>query len=285
MSAEEEKQEKKFRFELPNWSNLFAEAKSLFIVVVIAVSIRLFVYEPFYVPSGSMMDSLLVGDYVFATKYDYGYSNHSFWGAPNLLNGRIFFTEPTRGDIIIFHLPHLENKLYVKRLIGLPGDKIQLKQGIVFINDVEVPRKYIGTFSEGWKTYNRYLETLPNGKKYYVLDLYDNTLGPDQGDYDNTPPYYVPEGKYFFMGDNRDESADSRAHMGPVDAKYLVAKVKLISYSFKEVLWRSDLSMWEQFKHIWTFILSGNSDRFFRWVDELDEDRKKAEEERKQRRK
>jgi signal peptidase I len=264
-----QEKEKKFRFELPNWSNLFEEAKSLAIVVVIALAIRLFVYEPFYVPSGSMMDSLLVGDYVFATKFDYGYSNHSFWGAPNLFQGRVLSKDPARGDIIIFHLPHLENKLYVKRLIGLPGDKIQMKQGIVYINDKEVPRTYVGTYSEDGKTYNKYLETLPNGKKYHVLDLYDNTLGPEQGDYDNTPPYYVPEASYFFMGDNRDESGDSRVHMGPVDEKFLVAKVRIIAYSFAENLWRSDLSFTQQMKHIWTFITSFRSDRFFRSVDRI----------------
>ena len=115
-------------FELPNWKDLFDEAKSLAFVIVIALSIRLFVYEPYLVPSASMTNTLLTGDFVFATKYDYGYSNHSFWGAPNFFNDRIFFKHPNRGDIIIFHLPHLENKFYVKRLIGMPGDKIQLKK-------------------------------------------------------------------------------------------------------------------------------------------------------------
>ena len=260
----------KFNFELPNWNNLFAEAKSLGVVVFVAVAIRLFIYEPFYVPSSSMTDSLLVGDYVFATKFDYGYSNHSFWGAPNLFEGRIFGSKPKRGDVIIFHLPHVENKFYVKRLIGLPGDKIQMKQGIVYINDVEVPRKYIGTYLEDSKTYNKYMEVLPEGLKYYVLDLYDNTLGPEQGDYDNTPPYYVPEKHYFFMGDNRDESGDSRVHLGTIDEKFLVAKVRLISYSFSETLWRADLSALDQIKHIWTFITSFRSDRFFRFIDKID---------------
>ena len=260
----------KFSFELPNWKNLFDEVKSLSLVVIIAIAIRLFIYEPFHVPSGSMTDTLLVGDYVFATKFDYGYSNHSFWGAPDLFQGRIFYNPPKRGDVIIFHLPHVENKFYVKRLIGLPGDKIQLKQGIVYINDVEVPRNYMGTYTEGGKVYNKYLETLPNGKKYYVLDLYDNTLGPEEGDYDNTPPYYVPGDHFFFMGDNRDESGDSRVHLGTVDAKFLIAKVRIISYSFAENLWRSDLSISEQLKHIWTFITSFRTDRFFRSIDKLD---------------
>jgi signal peptidase I len=267
----------------PTWKNMSLGTKFLLIIITIILSIMLFVYEIFYVPTGSMKDSLLVGDYLVATKFDYGYSGSSLWGTPDLFSHRIFFKEPERGDIIIFHLPHLENKKYVSRVIGFPGDKIQLKKGIVYINDVAVERKYIGTFSEGWKTYNRYLETLPSGKQYYVLDLYDNTIGPEHSKYDNTTAYYVPEGKYFFLGDNRDEASDSRVYMGPVDAKNFVAKVRMIFCSFPEILWRHDLYGWAQFKHIWTYILSGNSDRFYRYVDELDEDRKRAEAERKKR--
>ena len=150
--------------------------------------------------------------------------------------------------------------------------KYSLKKGIVYINDVEVPRKYAGTYIADNKEYNKYIETLPNGKKYYVLDLYDNTLGPEAGDYDNTPPYYVPDNRYFFMGDNRDESADCRVHMGYIDPKYFVAKVKMIPYSFEEQLWRDDLGWIDQIKHVWTFIKSFRTNRFFRWVDIIEDE-------------
>ena len=263
--------QKRFNFELPDWSYLWKETKELLAVIFIALGIRLFIYEPYYVPSESMMNSLLIGDYVFCTKFDYGYSNHSIWGAPNLFEGRIFNKMPERGDVTVFHLPHLEDKLYVKRVVGLPGDKIQVQKGILYINDVEAPRKYVGTYVSGGKTYNQYIETLPNKKEYYVLDLYDNTMGPEAGDYDNTPPYYVPEGHYFMMGDNRDESGDSRVNMGPIHEKFLVAKVRRIAYSFSEKLFPGNLSWSEQLSHFVTFFKSLRMERLFMKIDYLKE--------------
>lgn len=254
---------------------LWQEIKSLSLIAIIAIAIRIFLLEPYYVPTSSMVNSLLIGDYVFATKYNYGYSNYSIPFHPDLFKERVFFKSPNRGDIIIFYLPHSLERYYVKRLIGLPGDKIQLKQGIVYINDIAVHREYTGKYEYEGIFYNKYTEILPNGIKYSVLELPAEYVNSQLLAHNNTEPYYVPEGNYFFMGDNRDNSGDSRSMLGMVEAKYLVAKARFIPYSFAEKLWNPQLGLLGQIKQFWVFITSLRFDRLFHSVYSLVEDERK----------
>ena len=177
---------------------------------------RTIAYEPFNIPSESMVPTLLVGDYLFVSKFSYGYSRYSLpFGLP-LIPGRIFFTEPKRGDVVVFKLPHDTEVDYIKRIIGLPGDKIQMRAGRLYINDQMVERERIedylvrGDRAGQLARAARYVETLPGGKKHEIIEL----MG-DNGPLDNTEVYTVPQGSYFAMGDNRDNSLDSRV---PPDA-------------------------------------------------------------------
>src|SRR4030088_337502 len=170
---------------------------------IIALVIRTFLFQPFNIPSGSMKATLLVGDYLFVSKYSYGYSHYSLPLSPRLFSGRILGSEPQRGDVVVFRLPKDDSTDYIKRVIGLPGDRIQMIDGVLNINGEPVKRERIEDFieTEGGRTVSRvkrWRETLPNGVSYTTLDLVDN------GFYDNTPVYQVPEGHYFMMGDNPD---------------------------------------------------------------------------------
>src|SRR5262249_47532792 len=156
-------------------------------------------------PSGSMKDTLLIGDYLFVSKYSYGYSRFSIPFSPNLFSGRIFGSEPTRGDVVVFKLPKDNDTDYIKRVIGMPGDKIQMIDGVLNINGVPVKRERLQDVMDDDGTGRQapvrvYRETLPNGVSYETLDLTDN------GFYDNTQVYTVPPGHFFMMGDNRDNS-------------------------------------------------------------------------------
>jgi signal peptidase I len=193
-------------------------AKTLFWAIVIAIFVRTFAFEPFNIPSGSMVPTLLIGDYLFVSKTSYGYSKYSFpWGlAP--FEGRVWEGEPNRGDVVVFRPPGEPDTDFIKRVIGLPGDRIQLKAGRLYINDQIVDRKQIEDFqytaSENSPGYPvpQYLETLPGGMSHPIIE----TAG-DNGPYDNTPVYVVPPAHYFMMGDNRDNSNDSRPWNGPLD--------------------------------------------------------------------
>ena len=182
---------------------------SLAIAVILAVLFRSLLFEPFYIPSGSMKSTLLVGDYLFVSKYNYGYSRYSFpFGLP-IFEGRIFSDQPKSGDVVVFRLPNNPSINYIKRLIGLPGDKIQMIKGSLYINGNKLDVRRIDDFIDMDAAGNevniaRYVETLPNGVSYTILD--QDLFGP----LDNTPIYEVPAGHYFFMGDNRDNSQDSR---------------------------------------------------------------------------
>src|SRR4030081_2270120 len=159
--------------------------------LLIALVIRTFLFQPFNIPSGSMKATLLVGDYLFVSKYSYGYSHYSIPLSPPLFSGRIFGSEPARGDIVVFRLPRDDSTDYIKRVIGLPGDRIQVLEGLLHINGVPVKREraedYVGPEDgPGIKHIKRWKETLPNGVSYYTLDLVDNSF------YDNTPVYTVP---------------------------------------------------------------------------------------------
>lgn len=213
-----------------NW--FYETLKSLVIAVVLALVFRSFAFEPFYIPSGSMKSSLLVGDYVFVSKHSYGYSRYSFpFGLP-LFEGRVLKDTPKRGDVIVFKLPSNTNINYIKRLIGMPGDRIRMLGGVLYLNGKAVPKKRIDNFTDkdsdgNFNEIPRYVETLPNGVSYHVLDEDKN------GAADNTVEYTVPEGHYFFMGDNRDNSQDSRflGAVGFVPEENLLGPANFIFYS------------------------------------------------------
>ena len=203
--------------------------------LIIALVIRTFLFQPFNIPSGSMKETLLVGDYLFVSKYSYGYSQYSFPLSPPLFNGRIFGSPPDRGDVVVFRLPKDDSTDYIKRVIGLPGDRIQMINGLLHINGQPVKRERIDDFIETEESdrairVKRWRETLPNGVSYTTLDLQDN------GFYDNTQEYVVPADHYFMMGDNRDNSTDSRvlSQVGYVPFSHLIGRAQIIFFSVRE---------------------------------------------------
>jgi signal peptidase I len=198
---------------------------------------RVFLFQPFNIPSSSMMPTLIVGDYVFAGKYAYGYSRYSFPSAPPLFSGRIFGAVPARGDIIVFRLPKDPNVDYIKRVVGLPGDRIQMQQGQLVINDQPVERERLtdqrhvdACGLDPRSRIKRWRETLPNGASYEIYDCVDN------GFYDNTTVYTVPLGHLFVLGDNRDNSTDSRvmSAVGFIPLENIVGRVGRIYWSAAE---------------------------------------------------
>lgn len=212
--------------------------------LIIAFVIRTFLYQPFNIPSGSMIPTLLIGDYLFVSKFSYGYSRYSFsfsmdlWGdrlfkiGPLPFNGRLLAETPKRGDVAVFKLPTDNETDYIKRVIGLPGDTVQVMGGVLHINGEPVAMErvsdYVETDTFGAERHvRRYRETLPNGVSYYILDLYDNAPG------DNTREYMVPDGHYFMMGDNRDNSTDSRflGQVGYVPFENFVGRADIIFFS------------------------------------------------------
>jgi signal peptidase I len=190
-------------------SNAWVEnIKTIIYAGLIAVAVRTVAFEPFNIPSGSMIPTLLVGDYLFVSKYSYGYSSYSLPFAPLLFSGRIFGSLPKRGDVVVFKYPRDTSVDYIKRVIGLPGDRIQVRQGQLYINGELSPRQPEGDYladDNGIKMMRKmYQETLPNGVKHDILKERDD------GWVNNTPEYLVPAGRVFVLGDNRDNSADSR---------------------------------------------------------------------------
>jgi signal peptidase I len=215
--------------------------------LLIALVIRTFLFQPFTIPSGSMKATLLVGDYLFVSKFSYGYSHYSIPLSPPIFSGRIFGREPERGDIVVFRLPKDDSTDYIKRVIGLPGDRVQMKDGLLYINDRAVERKRLDDFigedpcgsADATARVKRWKETLPNGVSYETLDCVDN------GFYDNTNVYTVPPGNFFMMGDNRDNSTDSRvlSAVGYVPFENIVGRAQMIFFSIAEgenvwFLWR-----------------------------------------------
>lgn len=217
--------------EKKNEPTLWETAKTIIYAVVIALFIRTVFAEPFSIPSGSMIPTLLVGDYLFVSKASYGYSKHSLPLSVPLIKGRIFYTEPERGDVIVFKLPSDNRTDYIKRLIGLPGDRIQMKAGRLYINGEMVERTFVERFVQRDSTgaavrYDKYTETLPNGVQHTILEMSDDMP------YDNTSEFVVPEDHFFMMGDNRDNSMDSRVlKIGFVPKVNLIGKAKFLFYS------------------------------------------------------
>ena len=176
--------------------------RTVIYAVAIALVIRSLAYEPFNIPSGSMLPNLLIGDYLFVSKFPYGYSRHSFPFSPPVFSGRVWEDPVERGDIVVFKLPRDNSTDYIKRIVGLPGDKLQVRDGVLEINGAPVQREFIGKSlvpgEEAHGPVRQYRETLPNGRSYLTLDLRDG------GEGDNTGVFSVPAGHYFAMGDNRD---------------------------------------------------------------------------------
>jgi signal peptidase I len=214
----------------------FAETVRVVIhALIIAAVIRTFLFQPFNIPSGSMKETLLVGDYLFVSKYTYGYSHYSLPYSPPIFTGRIMGSEPKRGDVVVFRLPKDDSVDYIKRVIGLPGDRVQMMKGVLHINDQPVQRVQVEDFidrEENGRTtrVKRWRETLPNGVTYTTLDLAEN------GFYDNTEVYTVPAGQFFMMGDNRDNSTDSRvlSQVGYVPFQNIIGRAEIIFFSVGE---------------------------------------------------
>ena len=252
--------------------------KTVFWALVIATVFRSVFFQPFWIPSESMKDTLLVGDFLFVNKMAYGYSSYSCeipFTTISLcpFSGRVLASEPVRGDVVVFRHPTAKVD-YIKRLIGLPGDKIQVTDGVLFINGVAAPQEAAGVFEEvfekqgptgstprcengpvgvgGICTKSRFIETLPEGRKHTILNI-------DQaGGIDNTAVFTVPEGHYFFMGDNRDNSQDSRVAVtsggvGFLPAEYLIGRADRIIFS----------AAGRRLFYFWTW----RSDRFFKAIE------------------
>ena len=207
--------------------------KSIVYAILLALIIRTFLFEPFNIPSGSMIPNLLVGDYLFVSKYSYGYSAKSVGYGLVDFPGRAMETKPKRGDVIVFKLPKDPSIDYIKRLIGLPGDRIQVKEGRLYINGEMLPRDAMDDYMSTGQNAAQYIETLPPGNtpgniKHRIIEEGDDK------NLDNTKEFLVPAGHYFFMGDNRDNSSDSRdpnGGVGFVPEENLVGRAEVIFFS------------------------------------------------------
>jgi signal peptidase I len=240
-------------------NSFFDTLKTIVYAVLIALIVRTVAFEPFNIPSGSMMPTLLVGDYLFVSKFSYGYSKHSLPFSLPILPDRVLFEEPERGDVAVFKLPSDNKTDYIKRVIGLPGDKIQMKNGRLFINNKMVKREKIGDYIQTDDGGNlrrtvRYIETLPNGKTHEILEEWG-----DKGPLDNTGVYEVPAGHYFAMGDNRDNSQDSRVRpqVGFIPKENLVGRAEVLFFSTN-----GGARIWE----IWKWPVAMRFKRFFQEI-------------------
>ena len=235
------------------WENIKVIVQAL----VLAMIIRTVLFQPFTIPSGSMMPTLLVGDYIFVNKFAYGYSKYSLPFSPDLFSGRIFGSEPKRGDVVVFRFPPNPEVDYIKRVVGLPGDRIQMIDGVLNINGQPVPKQPDGSFNSDYRldpgqAVPVFRETLDTGITYDTLDQSPNSRG------DNTREFTVPAGHYFMMGDNRDNSADSRFDVGFVPAENLVGRASVIFFS---------LGNDTTFREIWRWPANMRWDRLFKVVE------------------
>jgi signal peptidase I len=224
-------------------SGLVETVKTIVYAVLIALGIRSVAYEPFNIPSESMLPTLQVGDYLFVSKFSYGYSRYSLpFGLPLIPGpGRVFEKLPQRGDVAVFKLPSDNSTDYIKRIIGLPGDTIQMRGGVLYLNGREVPRRRVDDFRNTARfpyleRIAQYEETLPGGRKYRTLDIRSGTSTDDTG------VFTVPAGHVFAMGDNRDNSLDSRVNpneggVGFVPILNLVGRAEILFVSTEGALW------------------------------------------------
>ncbi len=218
---------------------------------LIALVVRTFLFEPFNIPSGSMMPTLLIGDYLFVSKYSYGYSRHSFPFSLGLFSGRVLEQQPERGDVVVFKLPSDNRTDYIKRVIGLPGDRVMVREGILHINGAPVSRQKIEGEDPEAPGGTIYLETLPNGVIHRIREVSDDQFG------DNTREYAVSPGHYFVMGDNRDNSQDSR-FVGPIPAENLVGRAEILFFSVD-----GSAALWE----VWRWPMAVRWSRLFNTVE------------------
>jgi signal peptidase I len=231
------------------------EFKALAVAFLIFLLVRIFIFQPFTIPSDSEEPTLKIGDYVIVSKSSYGWSRHSFPLSLAPFSGRILGREPRRGDVIVFKLPRDGRTDYVKRLIGLPGDRIQLIHGVVFLNGAPLRQDVIGPTTDPDVPERAVIalkETLPDGRSHVIL------REPTEREGDTTDVYRVPEGQYFFLGDNRDNSLDSRwprsEGVGFVPAENLEGRAVLIAFS-----WRGGASLWKP----WTWVSRFDPGRMF----------------------
>lgn len=208
-----------------NAGGLMETIRTIVYAVLIALVVRTIAFEPFNIPSGSMKPTLLIGDYLFVTKWSYGYSRHSFpWSWPAFA-GRVGNAPVTRGDVVVFKTPSDNKTDFIKRIVGLPGDRIQVAGGILQINGEPVEREQIDNWEDAdGVVFTQYLETLPNGVVHDIIEATDNAQ------LDNTEEVVVPPGHYFGMGDNRDNSSDSRV-FGFIPEQNLVGRATFLFYS------------------------------------------------------
>ncbi|RAK50930.1 signal peptidase I [Phenylobacterium deserti] len=232
--------------------------KTVVYALLIALVLRVLFFQPFTIPSASMEPNLYEGDYIIVSKFSYGYSRHSIPFSPPIFEGRVMDRPARRGDMVVFKLPRDGRTDYVKRVIGLPGDKIQMRGGLLYINDQQVKRDFTGTEREdsGYgfvRDVQHYRETLPDGRTFDTSDF-----GTD-GELDNTDAFVVPQGHYFMMGDNRDNSMDSRVPpeaggVGFVPEANLVGRAQIILLS-----WNQGASILKP----WTWVMQARPSRFF----------------------
>ncbi len=236
-------------------NSFFSNLKSVGLAVFIALLIRSFVAEPFNIPSGSMKPNLLVGDFIFVTKWSYGYSKHSLPFSIPLIPKKIFSNIPNRGDIVVFKTPEDNRTDYIKRVIGLPGDKIRVTNGEIYLNENKILRKKLNDFIDNDK--NAFIKRIRKYQEYHddltfeVLDIMDDGIA------DNTKLFLVPEGHFFVMGDNRDNSQDSRFKtVGFIPIENLVGKARFIFFSLEN----------SRFLEIWKWPKSIRGNRIFKKI-------------------
>ena len=240
------------------FSGFWDTIRTLIYAVLAALIVRTVAIEPFNIPSGSMIPTLLVGDYLFVSKYAYGYSTHSLPWSIDVFDGRIIDSPPDRGDVAVFKLPRDNSTDYIKRIVGLPGDRIQVLKGVLHINGTPIKRERVDDYSYTdrygrERVLRQYRETLPNGVSYMTLDA------TPTGGLDNTQIYTVPPDHYFAMGDNRDNSLDSRVpSVGFIPSENLVGRAEFIFHSLED-----GTSIGE----VWNWPSATRGERVFKAID------------------